>query len=138
MVVQMALNAELDITVAFGPFIVFFSGLLGAFSRGVSSNVLNERNLTHGMRNEIVARKQRIKSAFARPVVRTKGREEQKGKREKKHRSGVAKSMVHQRRECETEQTDPLARRIQVEDEVHQERAVSSSGSQTEALGKHG
>jgi len=39
---------------------------------------------------------------------------------------------------CENEQTDPLDGRIQVEDELRQERAVSSSDSQTEHLGKYG
>jgi len=46
MIVQQVLNIGFVIIVGLGPFIVFFSGLLGAFSGGVSSNVLDERNLT--------------------------------------------------------------------------------------------
>ena len=90
------------------------------------------------MRNEILASKQRNKKHVTRAIVGTKGRENEKGKRAKNHQSWVAKSMIHQRHECENEQTDPLDERIQVEDELHQECAVSSSDSQTEALGKHG
>jgi len=48
----------------------------------------------------------------------------------------VAKSVIHRKRGCENEQTDPLDGRTQVEDKLRQERAVSLSDPQTERLGK--
>src|SRR6266702_7128095 len=42
--------------------------------------------------------------------------------------------MVHQRRECEHKPTDPPDERIQVEDELHQERAVSGTATRKPRL----
>jgi hypothetical protein len=50
----------------------------------------------------------------------------------------MAKSVIHRKQGGENGQTDPLDGRIQVEDELRRERAVSSSDPQTEGLGKHG
>jgi hypothetical protein len=90
----------------------------------------------HGIRNEIVASKQRIK---ARLLNLSLGRKREGQTREKSKGSSTVsdKKRIHERCECENEQTDSLDESIQVEEKLHHERPMNSSDSQTEALGKH-
>ena len=77
-----------------------------------------------------------MRGMFLWPVVRTKAREGERREKSKEGRSGLAKSMIHGKQDDENEQTNPLDRRIQVEDERRRERAVSSTDPQTQGLGK--
>jgi hypothetical protein len=78
-----------------------------------------------------------MRGMFLWPVVRTKGRERKRRQKSREGRSGLAKSTIHRKQDDENEQTNPLDRRSQVEDERRRERAVSSSDPQTQDLGKH-
>ncbi len=73
-----------------------------------------------------------------RPLVRTKGGGVKKAKSEKHIDRVWQKNVLHREQGGENRQRDPLDGRSQVEDELRRARAISSSDSQTQGLGKHG
>ncbi len=95
-----------------------------------------EAQYAHVMRNEIVASKQKSESMSFELSLGRREERAKEGKREKHHRTCLAKSVTHRKRGGENEQTDPLDGRTQVEDELRRARAVSSSDAQIQSLGK--